>query len=765
MIKLFLYLLELFFTIKVIKIIEHIYFHTFMKKLFFLFIFLLLSKIIFAQDSLFLLESQVSELMEIPINTENITISSASKIEQNIAEAPNLVSFINKKQITEYGFVSLNDILYRQAGVSYSQDFDRATVSLRGNFESWNNNHWLLLIDGIPFNENTSGSALTSEVTPLIFSKSVEMIRGAGSALYGTNAMNGVISLNSLSAADLHGKTESRMRIGNQGNRIYDAMLGTENNKMSMIIAFNHYQSNGNNYMTYDGSGRRNTDGSLKQFLTNDSRNSNYLFAKFNFKGKLRGLSFQYHDQHWEYGTNMGWAFNIPDQMEFLEDYKRVFVINYKTDPSKALTAEFAVRYQQRGFDWNLRLAVDSSQFNGILYPNGISEYLKSSLDDVFTRAQMSYRFNNSGVFLAGLENNFYYYGGDIGHQSNIDVNNTFLPNPNNQVLPAKSFWEYAEGLWTVNTGLFGQYVSPKLLNNKLSITAGLRFDFQDSDYKDIFSANKDIQKKSFSKLSPRLSMVYALNTNLYLKAMAGRAFRVPSYLEIFSANAFIAASNVKQLIPEIADTYELATDWQMTKNWNWKANIFYNYFQNLIAYSTQNNSLSTNMYTLSTVGAETELFWDNKKQGKNHWTGFFNYGIAKRLDEQILDSTVAKSDLITWVPSQTAKMGLTYKHQKFYISSILTYQGETLRRTSDLKSGGLYSKEIIEVQKYRPNSIPAWASLDLKFSYTPNKYLEFGILVNNLLDSKRFLAKNFSYPMDYQMPQRLIMLDIKINY
>ena len=68
-----------------------------------------------------------------------------------------------------------------------------------------------------------------------------------------------------------------------------------------------------------------------------------------------------------------------------------------------------------------MRFAHDSSVFLGNVYPNGISEFVQTEVNDVFSRAQMTYRFDNSGVFLAGVENTAYYYGGDKGHYSNID--------------------------------------------------------------------------------------------------------------------------------------------------------------------------------------------------------------------------------------------------------------------------------------------------------------------------------------------------------
>src|SRR5882762_987726 len=101
----------------------------------------------------------LQELMNIPITT-------ASKFEQSIKDAPSTTSLITRDQILKYGWLSGNEVLYRLPGFSMSQDYDRQTVSSRGIYEGWNNNHLLMLIDGVPMNDNMYGTAFTWENTP-----------------------------------------------------------------------------------------------------------------------------------------------------------------------------------------------------------------------------------------------------------------------------------------------------------------------------------------------------------------------------------------------------------------------------------------------------------------------------------------------------------------------------------------------------------------------------------------------------------------------
>ena len=152
----------------------------------------------------------------------NIQIISVSKVAQRPIDAPGIVGAITRDQVREYGWQSLNDVLAQQPGFAPSQDYDRRTTSARGVFEGWNNNHMLLLVDGIPMNDNIYGSAYTSEVTPIFMAKSLEIMRGPGSALYGSNAVNGVVSINTLKAEDLKGRGEARLRVGDRATRGLD---------------------------------------------------------------------------------------------------------------------------------------------------------------------------------------------------------------------------------------------------------------------------------------------------------------------------------------------------------------------------------------------------------------------------------------------------------------------------------------------------------------------------------------------------------------
>ena len=700
----------------------------------------------------------------------NVEIVSATKTALRAIEAPSIVSVVTQQHIKDYGWISLNDVLYAQPGFSPSQDFDRRTVSARGMYEGWNNNHLLMLIDGIPYNDNLYGTAFTSEVTPLFLAKSLEIIRGPGSALYGSNATNGVIGINTVSVNDsTKFLCEAQTRLGSAGTQIYDVVVGTSQEMFSAVVGYNAFATSGAEYLSYDGSLRRTsqsgtqggTQGALRQFMTNDARASSYLFAKIEGKKALNGLSLQFHDQRWQFETGHGWLWNIPDIGESMQEARRMITLAYKPDAGKSdavgnISIEASARYQHRTIDWNIRFFPDSTSFGGIAYPRGVSEAINTNADDVFGRFQLTYKLPEQANIIAAAEGTLFWYNGDKNHVSNINLAGDFLPFAGNTVRTMPSFLQWIEGNPMLNLGVFAQFASGKLFGDKLSATLGVRYDNQFFQFnaldRMILSTGIPKESLSFSALSPRLGVVFLADKDFSVKFLAGRAFRAPSPTELFGANTYALASNIRNLKPEFITTVELGTDWIINKTFNWRVNGFYTNFENQIAYSVANANLSTNVYTLVSAGLETELNFSIERL-----SGFVNYSFASRLGETILDNTIrASNNQVTWTPAHIANVGLTYRAENFTAALTGHFQGEVQRRQSDLATA--------EFTRLRPNTLPAWFTADLRIAYMLTDALELGLLGNNLLDTKGMLMKNFDYPFDYQIPARRVLASLRLT-
>lgn len=124
------------------------------------------------------------------------TVVAASRRAQSALEAPNAITVISGDEIRASGLTSLPEILRRVPGAEVmSMGMSSTNLSFRG-FNQRIANKVLLLIDGRPEYQDFLGVTLYSNMPiGLEEIERVEVIRGPGSALYGANAMLGVVNV------------------------------------------------------------------------------------------------------------------------------------------------------------------------------------------------------------------------------------------------------------------------------------------------------------------------------------------------------------------------------------------------------------------------------------------------------------------------------------------------------------------------------------------------------------------------------------------
>jgi iron complex outermembrane receptor protein len=694
------------------------------------------------------------------------SVAVATKTDLRMAETPSVVSVVWKDHIRNYGWLTLNDILYKLPGFQPARDYERRTIGGRGMFEGWNNNHLLLLIDGVPFNDNLYGSVYSWDVTPLFLANRVEILRDPGSPLYGTNATNGVIAIHTPTAETGVMSLEGRSYVSRGETQGHEVMATWGNPQGSYVLGLSYNSTPGNEYLDYDGSGRTQADGVTRErFLVEDERSSHYVFAKLEPKGALQGLSLQLHQQGWSFETGHGWLWNIPNPIrgEDMYESRQLVALSYHPGIRSGLSQEFVLRYQRHFVDW------DMEYFGEPSYPSGAREVLRTSGHDLFARAQVQKKLPQEASALAGVEYSGFLYRGDEEHRANFFVlgedAGAYGPRPG--FVAYDSWFEPVENRPVNNIGVYGQLLSGKFLHERLLATAGVRYDIEFFRYDADLEDAEDIQFKYFDKVSPRLGLVYLASEDLSLKALAGRSFRAPAPSELFGANTWTLASNLSALEPETVDMVELAADWNLTHGLTWRSNVYWREFQNQIAYSVANANLSTNLYTQSGVGIETEVLWGVDLPRVGRLSGFANATFLPALlklgskeialrDETIADATIAERDgAVTWAPSYYGNAGAHFRRHDLDVSAQGHYQGLARRRSSDRAS--------LDNRLYRPAKVAAWLTFDARASYRFD-ILRLGLQVQNLLDTRGYLIKNNDYAFDYQIEGRQIFATLEVD-
>jgi outer membrane receptor protein involved in Fe transport len=128
----------------------------------------------------------------------DVKISVASKIEENPIDAPGIVSVVPREEFELYGDRDLFQLLQRQPSIYTRRSFVFADniAAFRGDMATHGEYHTLLLLNGRPIRESALGYSFPVYMAfPIDALSSVELIRGPGSVLYGTNAFTGVVNL------------------------------------------------------------------------------------------------------------------------------------------------------------------------------------------------------------------------------------------------------------------------------------------------------------------------------------------------------------------------------------------------------------------------------------------------------------------------------------------------------------------------------------------------------------------------------------------
>lgn len=132
----------------------------------------------------------IVELKESPIEIDPVVVT-ASKWQQEADSTPAAIEVMTAKQILQRNPVRIEDALETAAGVQILQE----NVTIRGSdgYTFGVGSKVLVMIDGVPAANSDLGKVNWFLVSPPDVER-VEIVRGAGSALYGSSAMGGVIN-------------------------------------------------------------------------------------------------------------------------------------------------------------------------------------------------------------------------------------------------------------------------------------------------------------------------------------------------------------------------------------------------------------------------------------------------------------------------------------------------------------------------------------------------------------------------------------------
>ena len=125
----------------------------------------------------------------------NVKITTASKTSQDLEMAPATVILITQEQISVRGYQSLLDVLYDLPDMKVD---DKVRSHLHNNFVmrgTPGQEKFVILLDGMRISSPTNETMPILENYPVNLAEQIEIVLGPASALYGADAVSGVINI------------------------------------------------------------------------------------------------------------------------------------------------------------------------------------------------------------------------------------------------------------------------------------------------------------------------------------------------------------------------------------------------------------------------------------------------------------------------------------------------------------------------------------------------------------------------------------------
>jgi iron complex outermembrane receptor protein len=469
-----------------------------------------------------LTELPLESLMQIDVPK----ISSASKFEQKITEAPASITVVLSDDIKHYGYRTLADVLESVQGFQVSYDRNYSFLGVRGINLGDFNSRVLLLVDGHRVNNNlTDGAAIGNEfILDVDLIDRVEIVRGPGSILYGNNAFFGVINVVTRRAKQLNGFEVS----GEYG--AFETFKGrisygkSFTNGIELLLSGTYYDSGGADRLFFPAYATPDNNNGVAE--NRDGERYGNVFGSLGYQDFSLEGAFIHRDKR-NPTAQFFTTFNDP-RLETMDE--RGYVnLKYAHSFENVLDVTAQLYYDRNDFD--------------IGYPFGTAFYKEVQTGEWWgTEVQLSKRLADKHTIILGGE-----YRNDFRQDQRV-----FDPSTG-QVFTDNHRTRESHGVFTE-----GDFA---LLDN-LHFNGGFRYD-QYGDFDPAFN--------------PRLALIYNPVKESTLKAVYGTAFRAPNFLEL-------SDPRFQNITPEEITSYELIYEQDIGANLRSSLTGFWNQMDHLIA-------------------------------------------------------------------------------------------------------------------------------------------------------------------------------------
>lgn len=597
---------------------------------------ILLLSLLFSTSSI--AENSIDDFLNLSLEElAEYEVVAPTKSASRLSDAPGTVSVITYDEIRHSSARTIPELLRSIPGVNVRWNPMVQTIDVRSFGANPFTSKVLLLIDGIPYNSWNKGGFPQHpgfDFFNLENVKHIEVIRGAGSALYGENALNGVINIVTLS-----GEEYRQTRIS--------AYAGERNTRSINLSHGNKFGEDGSVFV----SGRvMNTQ--LPTAFWYEANDSDARSYDFYLKAKLAGLQLSWYRLEDRFdGFNE--PFSSPPfppgsafrSAETIEQEVNILAANYAVfSQSGDWSAEGNISYANRDGSscGSCHAAQQNTEFTAT----------KDHGSQIFANAQAVFRGIDQHELLVGVE------------YRDLEAGNNTIEFHNSEQLAVAGVGTGA-GISDLVTSYSKEAIFVQdqisLADNRVSLTAGVRFETATSP--SLFD----------SQTFPRLAAVVKANSDLTLRATWNKAARYPSFTEIYQSSTFIALTSPTsdlvlasfeantELAPEFIESYEIGVDFSFSTRLHGKFNLFRNEVSDsiVIAYPRIRFENHANQAIVDGFEAELRASFNEHLSAYMNWTYQANSQKGDNLD------TGGNPIEFSYSPKNKANFGLAYKTEQ----------------------------------------------------------------------------------------------------
>ncbi len=683
---------------------------------------------------------------------EEITVT-GTRTARPVRLTPGSIAVIDAEKLDLTLSQDLRDVFRYEPNVSVgsSRRYGLQDINIRG----LGGNRVLILNDGVrvPTQFSFGTPSIGRDYVDIESLQRVEVIRGPASALYGSDALGGVVSFRTIEPADLLKKipTQSVVTSLSTGGETSDrsfvntAAIAFRDGDFEGLLGYTRRDGaearvpTGNEFVDGRSNARNNWIGKLNYKLSETSKlgfaaeifrnRDNFTVAAITAAGLQSPTGFRGQNETIDYNTSrdrfsVSYDFNDPNSTGFLNAAKvQLYYQNAEVN-------EFRVQDFVRtgaGVDQRRVRNLTNTFLDRVF---GGEVQLQSRFKIAEIQNQLTYGIDISNTrnerVRNGVENRFNAAGTNILNTNVVGADN----------FPVKDFPDS-------NTFRLGVYAQNEIaLSDTFTLIPGVRFDAYQLNTKidDLYLRNSPLAAASDfndSALSPSLGFVWQTAPEWTLVGRYAKGFRTPLYSEInagftnltspFFRYQTLSNPNLK---PETSDTFELGVRANY-QQFNVSLTGFYNSYNNFIesfasaGTATVNGFPNVNLFQTQNVARAStygfELSSEYKFSPENN-----EFSLIAALGLTVGDNLTTNQPLETVDPIK-AVIGLRYRApENLWGADLITTLAGQPRLSSTRPDNG-----------YKPQG---YTIVDLTGFYkiTPRLTLNLGVF--NLLNSQYFL-------------------------